>query len=77
MEINETCPCAEPSARIPAVSDNESQAMADMELCGDRYGASVFELCKPLDIVEEAPGFFVPLTDETVGSVAFGSRRAA
>ena len=48
-----------------------------MELCGDRYGVSVFELCNPLDIVAEEPGFFVPLTDETVGSVALGSSRAA
>ena len=28
--------------RIPAVSDNESHAIADMELCGDRYGESGF-----------------------------------
>jgi hypothetical protein len=45
-----------------------------MELCGDRYGESVLELCKPFDI---EPGFLVPLTDDMVGSVALGSSKAA
>ncbi len=74
IDISETCPCDEPSAKIPAVSDNESHAIADMELCGDRYGESVLELCKPFDI---EPGFLVPLTDDMVGSVALGSSKAA
>ena len=77
MDINDTWPCEEPNARIPAVSDRESHAIADMELCGDRYGVSFLALCTPFDMVGEWPGFFVPLAVDTDGSVALGSSRAA
>lgn len=36
IEMRETWPCDEPNAKIPAVSDSDSHAMADIELCGAR-----------------------------------------
>ena len=77
IDMRDTWPCDEPSAKIPAVSDRDSHAIADIELCGDRYGASVLEFCKPLDIVGDWPGFLVPFVDDIDGSVAFGSSKAA
>ncbi|CAF4635826.1 unnamed protein product, partial [Rotaria magnacalcarata] len=63
------------SANMPAVSDRESHAIADIELCGERYGKSFFELCKPLDMVGEWPDFFA--ADNNDGSLALGSSKAA